>query len=79
MKLPKMRHLTLERLREQKGLSREVASKLIGIKRKTLEDIEEYRIIPKVEDVCIILKMLGLGYIELVYLVYEDIIKKYNP
>lgn len=69
----------MKRLREQKGLSREVAAKLIGIKAKTLEDIEEYRTIPEKEDVCTILRMLGLNYIEIVYIVYEDIDKKYKP
>ena len=74
-----MKHLTLKRIREQKHLSREIAAKLIGIKTKTLEDIEEYRLVPEDDVLRTILKMLGFGYIEIFYVIYEDINKKYKP
>ncbi len=73
-----MRHLTLKRLREQRGWSLETASRLTGIKKSKLFEYEEYKTVPRVEDVEIILRMLGLYYIEIMVLIYDDIYVKYK-
>ena len=74
----KMRHLTLKKLREQKGWSLEKASKIYGLSAHTVSDYEEYRVIPNIDDVSIILKMHGLLYYELVTAIYDDIARNYN-
>lgn len=78
MKQTPMRHLTLKRLREQKGLSLDTASKLFGIKKEKLKAYEEYKEIPSSKEVMIMLKMLGLYYVEIVYIIFEDINNKYK-
>ena len=73
-----MKHLTLKKLREQKGWSVELASKIYGIKARVIKDYEEYRVIPRVEDVAIILKSLGLYYFEIMIIIFDDYAIKYR-
>ncbi len=70
--------LTLKRLRQKKGLSLTTASKLFGIKAKTLEEIEEYKRVPEYEELVVILKMLGLYYDEIYAIIMNDIALHYN-
>ncbi len=67
--------ITLKRLREKKGMKLETLSKLCDIKVRRLKDIEEYRTIPDGDEIISILKILGIYYDEILFFIWEDIIK----
>ena len=67
--------ITLKRLREKKGMKLETLSKLCDIKVRRLKDIEEYRTIPDGDEIIIILKILGIYYVDVFFFIWEDIIK----
>lgn len=67
--------ITLKRLREKKGMKLETLSKLCDIKVRRLKDIEEYRTIPDGDEIISILKILGIYYDEVLFFIWEDIIK----
>lgn len=70
--------LTLRRLREKKGWSIDILAKLSHIKYETLKDYEEYRKVPSTEEVITMLKIMGFYFDEVVYLIFDDISKKYK-
>ena len=53
----------------------ETLSKLCDIKGRRLKDIEEYRTIPDGDEIISILKILGIYYDEVLFFIWEDIIK----
>ena len=67
--------ITLKRLREKKGMKLETLSKLCYIKVRRLKDIEEYRTIPDGDEIISIHKILGIYYDEVLFFIWEDIIK----
>lgn len=67
--------ITLKRLREKKGMKLETLAKLCNIKSRRLKDIEEYRTIPDGDEIISILKILGIYYDEVLFFIWEDIIK----
>ncbi len=70
--------ISLKNLREKKGWSLELASKIFKIKAKTLKDYEEYRKIPDIEEVTRILKILHKNYFNFFSKIYEDIYMNYD-
>lgn len=70
--------ITLKRLRVDKGLSLESASKLFGIKTRTLKECEDYKKIPSRQEVVTILKMLRMNYDEVFYAIFKDICRHYR-
>lgn len=70
--------LTLKNLRLDKGWSLELASKIYGIKAKTLNAYETYKQVPSSQEVITILKILKMNYDEVFYVIYEDIARHYK-
>lgn len=70
--------MTLRRLREQKGLKLETASKLFKIDVNTLKKYEEYKEIPSRDELVTMLKIMGFYFDEVITIIYNDIEEKYN-
>ena len=70
--------VSLKNLRINKRWSLEFAARIYGMGVKKLKSYEEYRKIPSPEEIIIILKMTGVYFDEILFLVYEDIQKHYR-
>lgn len=70
--------LTLRKLIEDRGMKLEYASKLFEIKAGVLKDYMEYKRIPEVPDLKIILRMFRMDYDDIIFIIYRDFEEHYR-